>query len=241
MKIIGHRGARGLAPENTIEGLQKGLSYNISEVEFDLRITKDDVVILHHNPTIFDTNGSEHKISDTTFKDLLEHKPDIITFTQALDTINRKVPMYVEIKPGVETEPITKIINEYLAKGWQNSDFYLASYSWKVLSEFERDLPEIGKIVNEKWSGVRASRRARKLNTKRVSMLDTWLWFGYVSAVSRRGYELYCFPSQSPKKATFMAKFGLNSDVTNNPKKSAKWAKYGLAGVITDYPDRYQK
>jgi glycerophosphoryl diester phosphodiesterase len=66
MKIVGHRGAGGLAPENTIAGINKALEHGVYAIEFDLRVTQDGVVILHHNRHLTDPGGARHKISGTT-------------------------------------------------------------------------------------------------------------------------------------------------------------------------------
>lgn len=221
MKIIGHRGARGLAPENTIASLKKALQHNVDEVEFDLRVTKDGVVILHHDQDLIDPNGTRHRIALCTYKKLLEHKPDLTTFSQALDLLDRRVPMYIEIKPGEPIAPIVIIIRERLKNGWQHEDFRLASFSFKTLQALRVVLPSITLIVNENWSGVRARRRARKLDTDRLSMNSLWLWSGFIWGTSRRGYKLSTF-------------------TVNDPQKARRWERFGLYGVVTDYPDRFQ-
>ena len=47
----GHRGARGLMPEETIPAMKKGLLEGANTLEFDLYVTKDDKLILHHDPS----------------------------------------------------------------------------------------------------------------------------------------------------------------------------------------------
>jgi glycerophosphoryl diester phosphodiesterase len=47
--IEGHRGARGLAPENTIPGFARALGIGVSTVELDIGVTKDGVVVVHHD------------------------------------------------------------------------------------------------------------------------------------------------------------------------------------------------
>lgn len=46
----GHRGARGLMPENTIPAMMKGLDLGVTTLEMDAVITKDKQVILSHEP-----------------------------------------------------------------------------------------------------------------------------------------------------------------------------------------------
>jgi glycerophosphoryl diester phosphodiesterase len=47
--LQGHRGARGLAPENTIEAFTTALSIGVTTLEFDLGMTKDGVLVVHHD------------------------------------------------------------------------------------------------------------------------------------------------------------------------------------------------
>ncbi|HEX8168814.1 MAG TPA: glycerophosphodiester phosphodiesterase [Beijerinckiaceae bacterium] len=47
--LQGHRGARGVAPENTLPGFAKALAIGVSTLELDLGLTKDGVVVVHHD------------------------------------------------------------------------------------------------------------------------------------------------------------------------------------------------
>ena len=47
--LQGHRGARGLAPENTLPAFQKALDLGVDTIECDMAITKDGVVVIHHD------------------------------------------------------------------------------------------------------------------------------------------------------------------------------------------------
>jgi glycerophosphoryl diester phosphodiesterase len=50
--LIGHRGARGLAPENTLPGFARALSLGVSTLELDTAITKDGVIVISHDPAL---------------------------------------------------------------------------------------------------------------------------------------------------------------------------------------------
>lgn len=47
--LQGHRGARGLAPENAIPSWKKALELGVDTIECDMAITRDDVVVVHHD------------------------------------------------------------------------------------------------------------------------------------------------------------------------------------------------
>ena len=50
LDIQGHRGARGLAPENTLPAFAKALALGVSTLELDCAITRDGVVVVSHDP-----------------------------------------------------------------------------------------------------------------------------------------------------------------------------------------------
>lgn len=78
--LQGHRGARGLAPENTLPSFQKALDLGVDTLECDMAITRDGVVVIYHdlwlNPDI--TRGPDGQwlekrgpaISELTFAEL---------------------------------------------------------------------------------------------------------------------------------------------------------------------------
>lgn len=52
LEIQGHRGARGLAPENTLEGFRTALAIGVHTLELDVGMTRDGVVVVHHDATL---------------------------------------------------------------------------------------------------------------------------------------------------------------------------------------------
>src|SRR5919106_3040603 len=50
--LQGHRGARGHAPENTLPGFERALALGVSTLELDVGVTRDGVVVIHHDRTL---------------------------------------------------------------------------------------------------------------------------------------------------------------------------------------------
>ncbi len=48
--LEGHRGTRGLAPENTLAAFRRALDIGVTTIETDMCVTRDDVVVISHNP-----------------------------------------------------------------------------------------------------------------------------------------------------------------------------------------------
>ena len=220
LKIVGHRGARGLAPENTLAAIRKGLEYKVEAIEIDIRITKDGVPVLHHNRDLTDPTTARYDIRHHNYQELKQHKPDLTTLDEAIELINKRATLMIEIKAGEKTLPIIKVLQIYLTKGWKETYFTLGSKSQKTLWEVHRALPEIPTCVIEPFSGIRATYRARKLGTKQVYMRSWWLWGFFIRSLNRSGYQLYTY-------------------TLNNPSRARRWLKDGLAGVVTDRPDLY--
>lgn len=52
LDIQGHRGARGLAPENTLPAFERALSLGVTTLEMDVNVTRDGVVVVGHDPSL---------------------------------------------------------------------------------------------------------------------------------------------------------------------------------------------
>jgi len=221
MKIIGHRGAKGLAPENTLKSVLKALNHNVDEIEVDVRATKDGIIVLHHDEAVVDASGNKLIIKNTKYMELMDHKKDLARLDQAIELVNKKTPLHIEIKPGEPASKVIKIIKTYLGKGWKDSDFLIASYDLSILLEVKSKLPDITRVVIERWSSIRATKRAKAVDTKRLSMNQLWLWSYFISSMSKSGWQISAYP-------------------LNSPSKAKKWLKYGLYGVVTDFPDQFE-
>lgn len=63
---VGHRGARGLMPENTIPAFEKGIEAGANTIEFDVHITKDHLVVVYHDNSFTPSYTTKPDGSDIT-------------------------------------------------------------------------------------------------------------------------------------------------------------------------------
>jgi glycerophosphoryl diester phosphodiesterase len=220
MKIIGHRGAMGLAAENSLAAIRKSLEYDIDEVEFDLRMTSDGVIVLHHYPSFKTKSGKRISIVNSTYKEIKKYKPTLTTFDEAMKLINHQVAVLIEVKPGVKTEQIISRVRYYLKHGWKTSDIVMESRDQKVLLQLHKAFPQLKMVVVEHWSGTRAMWKAHQVKTNRITLSRIWLWQGLIWSLNKRGWEIYPY-------------------TMNNPEKAKKWSRAGITGIITDHPERF--
>ncbi len=223
MYIIGHRGARGLAPENTLAAIQEGLAAGANEIEIDVRVTKDGVCVLNHDPFLHDASNGKLRsvhIAEHTLQELYAFRPALATLEEAIRLVNRRVPMVVELKPKVATNQTIANINTFLKKGWQPHDFLFASFSQRSLRQLHAALPAISIVVNERFGGIRGAWRARQLGAQRLAFNHHNLWWGFIRSMHRKGYKIAAY-------------------TLNDPLKARRWERHGLYAVVTDFPDRF--
>ena len=108
--LQGHRGARGLLPENTLPSFQRALEIGVDTIECDMAITKDGVVVIYHDLWLYPdiTRGPDGQwlasrgpaIKDLTFDELQKYdvgriKPDTAyakTFSEQKPVDGTRIP-----------------------------------------------------------------------------------------------------------------------------------------------------
>ena len=68
--VFAHRGASGYAPENTLAAFELAAEMGAQGIEFDVQITKDSKLIIHHDRVLGRIEDASGKLSEWTFADL---------------------------------------------------------------------------------------------------------------------------------------------------------------------------
>jgi glycerophosphoryl diester phosphodiesterase len=68
--VYAHRGGAALRPENTIAAFDHGLALGADGLELDVRLSKDGVVVVHHDPTLERTTDGQGRIADRSSDEL---------------------------------------------------------------------------------------------------------------------------------------------------------------------------
>ena len=99
--IIGHRGASGRLPENTVAAFRGALSDGADGVELDVRLSADGRAVVIHDATLARTSGVRGRVSDLTAAELARFDVPALDDVLALTARSRAV-VYVEIKGSGE-------------------------------------------------------------------------------------------------------------------------------------------
>ncbi len=130
--VTGHRGAAGLAPENTLAAISAGLKQGVQRIEIDVRQTKDGQVICIHDASIDRTTDGKGLVKDMTFNEITKYSAGvkfskafkdekIPLLEQALQLIDSNATLLIEIKDGNEIYPgieqkVVDLVNKYKDK-----------------------------------------------------------------------------------------------------------------------------
>src|SRR5690242_16888628 len=116
MKIIAHRGARGLELENSLASLQAALTFDVDAIEFDVHLTKDGQLVVMHDATTRRTANENIRISDVTLDELrrlrLKNDQQIPTLAEALQLMDNR-HVFIDIKGKGCADPIVELLKNY--------------------------------------------------------------------------------------------------------------------------------
>lgn len=116
MKIIGHRGAAGLALENTTAAIVAAKKAGVDAVEFDVRCTADGTLVLCHDNNTARICEASLSISKSTLKELkkltLTNNQTIPTLAEAVEAANG-TPVVIEPKGSHWAKPLADFLDSY--------------------------------------------------------------------------------------------------------------------------------
>ena len=169
MKIIGHRGARGLKTENTLASLLTALKLNIDAIELDIRVTKDGHLVICHNENLKDVYGIDKNISDLTLDEIQKIRTPsgepILTLQQVMSQKFDK-PLILDIK----REGTADLLYNELGDKQQNH--------WLVNSLFPEELkrlkqlyPQLEMSLQTYKHPFRTIKTAKKIGASSVTLV----------------------------------------------------------------------
>jgi glycerophosphoryl diester phosphodiesterase len=259
LDVQGHRGARGLAPENTLQGFALALKLGVTTLEFDTGVTRDGVVVIHHdrrlNPDI--ARGPDGKwvaargplIRDLSYAELQRYDVGRIRpgseyaakFPDQRPADGARIPALsalfdlarpaTEIKFNIETKVSPEAPDETLAP-----------------KPFARAL-----VAEIRKAGVAARSTIQSFDWRTLAVVEreapeiarVYLTSGENSVpkkVQRAGGRIWSpdFRDLTREKTAAAKALGLKIVVwtVNDPADIARMLELEVDGIISDYPDR---
>ena len=111
---IGHRGAAGHAPENTLAAVQKGIDLGADFVEIDVRLTSDGVLVALHDAKVDRTTNGKGRVDTLSLRELKALDAGdgerIPTVEEVLRIAKGRTGLMLELKVGGAADPLIKAV-----------------------------------------------------------------------------------------------------------------------------------
>lgn len=242
IEIVAHRGASGVAPENTFPAIDLALEAGAGYIEIDVHLTSDKQVVVIHDNTVDRTTEGEGKISELTLEEITKLEAGswfderfegarIPLLEEVIERVNGKSKLLIEIKKkkgqyeGIEDEVIG-LIRKHDAVEWCE----VQSFNDDVLEIIHKKAPEI---------------KLHKLLVYKFRFLP-YIFDGGITRFSLEKYSyIYSFNMHNQSFNKAFARM-----LHENGRKVFLWgfceedpcmtlSSEFWDGIITDYPEQY--
>lgn len=229
-RMIAHRGAGTLAPENTLAAIRLGASFGYTMFEFDVKLAGDGVLVLMHDATLERTTDGAGRVAGHAFGELARldagswHSPayageSIPTLERVARWLLRNGLMAnIEIKPCPGREAETGAAAALEARRlWRGALALpiLSSFSQEALEATRRVAPELPRALlfgelPEDWA-----QRCLALGCAALAAREAGLTDPVIAAAHRAGLRVIGYTVNDPARAAALFGWGLDALVTD--------------------------
>jgi len=222
MLCIGHRGAMGHAPENTLKSIAKALELGALWVEVDVYPVEGHLVVIHDNRLERTTNGSGY-VWEKTFSYLRTldagQGEKIPTLEEVIDLVSERAGINIELKVPGTAAWVSKVIQDRTRTHWDVNNFLVSSFNHHEIAAVKKldDRIRIGALI----AGVPLDYAlfAQKLAAYSVHISIEFVNREFITDAHDRNLKVFVY-------------------TVNHPEDIARMDDLGVDGVFTNYPDR---
>lgn len=232
-KVIGHRGAKAYAPENTLESIETAASLGVKWVELDVKLTRDGVPIIFHDEELDRTSNGSGLVAATDYEDIRQLEAGswyadsfagikIPTLEEAVDVLlKHNLGLNLEIKPCPGREKETaEVALDQLSQFWDERDNLLISSFQHVSLEAAMDLaPDFarglligGDEMPENWKDL-----LDYLDASTVNLGSRLVDRQVADEVMDLEIPLLVYTVNDPIQARSLQKLGVDAFFSDNP------------------------
>lgn len=222
-ELIGHRGYPARYPENTILSFKKAIEIGCKGLELDVRLTKDNKVVVIHDKNLERTTNGKGFVSEFTLRELKKidagKGEKIPTLEEVLSEI-ADVRLLIEIKTDA-VKNIDKLCSETVKLAGKKGDTFFISFSLDAIQSVKKIKPELktGLIFSKPL--IEPEQYARLLNAvcPRLDRLDA-----EVSVFAKQhGLNLYVWTVNTVDELKKVLQYDVTGIVSNDPGSLSKF------------------
>lgn len=136
--VIGHRGAMGYEPENTLRSFQKAIALGVDVIELDVHLSKDNELIVIHDENVDRTTNGKGYVKDSTMIELkrlvVDKNEKVPTLQEVFDLVKKKAIIDIEIKAENCEKPLVDVIK----KNKMIDKIIISSFNIKFLKNIKK-------------------------------------------------------------------------------------------------------
>ena len=218
---IGHRGARGHEPENTLRSVRRALELGAHGIEIDVWFVDGELVVIHDATLDRTTNGSGY-VARKSFAQLRAldagQGERIPTLREVFEAMDRRAFINIELKGRRTAGPVTALIAEFVEqRGWRYEDFIVSSFHRAELRAISDPRIPIALLLTRPSRLYALS--ARRVRAGAVNPALRFVTKRFVEDAHGRGLRVFVY-------------------TVNEPEDLARMREWGVDGVFTDFPER---
>lgn len=236
-KIIGHRGACGHAPENTLASFELAAKLGATWIELDVKETKDGVLIIMHDDTLDRTSNGKGAVANAPLKHIQTldagswysekfAKEKIPTLEESVTLFSHfNLGVNLEIKPCPNKETSTAVaVANFIKEKWPSNipKPLISSFSMESLLIAKNENPDL--IIGALFEGLLPDNwedLAKKVQAFSIHLDDEIVTPEMISQIKNKGYSVLVYTVNSKKRAEELFQMGVTSIFTNYPEYSS--------------------
>ncbi|MBL4680326.1 MAG: hypothetical protein JKY88_06335 [Pseudomonadales bacterium] len=217
---IGHRGASGHAPENTLKAFNLAIEMGCPWIELDVYVVEGELIVIHDDDVDRTTNGTgsvmESSLDYLRSLDAGENE-QIPTLREVITLVDHRAGINIELKGPNTAQPVCALLNEFCARGWDASEFLLSSFSHRELALGDRIYPRGALFFKEVDDYFE---RTQKLGAHSLNLSSKLITQSVIKEAHDKGLKVFVY-------------------TVNQKIDMENLKKMGVDGVFTNYPDRF--
>lgn len=220
MLVMGHRGAAGLAKENTLDAMRAGQQAGADILEFDVRLTKDKIPVLTHDFHTLRTHHDTSIISRSTLAELQERTKGqpIVPLAKVLDTYFGKIILNIEIKGRGTGKVVAELLlKKYIKRAHDWDNFMFSSFRGSELATIRKICPEANLALLHSENPFIFIAYHRRLHLTAVGFHRLYINRFALEIAKRSGLFTYAYTVNRPHTALMLAQQGLDGVVSDRP------------------------
>ena len=222
MLIIGHRGAAGLAPENTMKSMKAGFDADADMLEVDIRLTKDNQIVAIHDSRLTRTHHRREAVAGLTYEQLqlLTKDAPVPLVETILDKYFGKILLNIEVKSRGCGEALLQLLTtKYIKKAGDWDKLIISSFKGAELGRIRKLAPKanLAMLHNENPFLFIAYQRSVKFTA--VGFHRLYLNPLALEIAKRAGLFVYVYTVDRIGALQLLEEQGVEGIVTNYPDK----------------------